>query len=49
MRVETQASEADLDGMEAEEGENMSSGDAIRKRALGEKVGADGGIRVGIV
>ena len=49
VRVEPQALEADLGGMEAEEGDNVSAGDNFRKRSLGEKIVADGSVRVGIV
>ena len=40
VRVETLALESDIGGMEAEEGDKRSAGDAFRKRALGEKIGA---------
>ena len=46
MRVEPQSLEADLGGMEAEEGDDVSASDAFRKRTLGEKVGSSGGVRV---
>ena len=49
MSVETQALEAYIGGMEVEEGDNVNAGDAFRKRALGEKIGADSGVRVGLV
>ena len=49
MRVEPQALEANFGGMEAEEGDNMSDIDGFRKCALGYKIGADGGFRVGMV
>ena len=46
MRVQPQALEADLGGMEMEEGYGVSAGDNFRKRTLDDKVGADGGVRV---
>ena len=49
VRVEPQALEANFGGMEAEEGDNMSDVDGFRKCALGYKIGADGGFRVGMV
>ena len=49
MRVEPQALEADLGSMEAKEGDNVSAGDAFRKRALGKKIGSDRGVRVVLV
>ena len=49
VRVETLALESDIGGMEAEEGDKRSAGDAFRKRALGEKIGAVCGFRVGLV
>ena len=49
MRVEPQALEADIGGMEAEEGDDVSAGDAFRKRNLGDKIGADGGVMVDLV
>ena len=49
MKVEPHALEADLDGMGAEEGCNVSSGYAFRNRTLGGKVGEDCGFRVGMV
>ena len=49
MRVETQALEADICGMESEEGDDVSTGDAFRKHSLGEKIRANGGVRVGLV
>ena len=49
MRVETQALEADICGMESEEGDDVSTGDAFRKHSLGEKIRVDGGVRVGLV
>ena len=48
VRVEPQALEADLGGMEAEEGDNVSSGGNFSKRTLGGKAGVDGGIRFGM-
>ena len=49
MRVEHQALEANLRGMEAEEGNNVSDGDTFMKRNLGEKIGSDDGVRVDLV
>ena len=49
VRLEPQALEANLGGMNAEEEENVGAGDAFRKHKLGEKVGADGYVRSGIV
>ena len=37
--------EADLGSMEAKEGDNVSAGDAFRKRALGKKIVVDGVFR----
>ena len=48
-RVEPQALEENLGGMESKKGDGVSNGNAFRKRALDEKIGADGGVRVGIV
>ena len=44
MRVEPQALETDIGGMEAEEGDYVSSGVAFMKLILGEKIGAGGGV-----
>ena len=49
MRVETQALEADLGGMEAEEVDDVSTGYAFMKHALGVKIRADVGVRFGLV
>ena len=49
VRLETQALEADICGMESEEGDDVSTGDAFRKQSLGEKIRANGGVRVGLV
>ena len=49
MRAEPQALEADLGGMEMEEGDDVSSGSAFRKHTLGEKIGEGGGVRFGLV
>ena len=49
MRVETLALESNIGGMEAAEGDKRSAGDAFRKRALGEKIGAYGSVRVSLV
>ena len=49
VRAEPQALEADLGGMEVEEGDNASAGDNFRKRALGEKILANGGVRFGMM
>ena len=48
-RIEPQALEDNLGGMEAEEGDYVSDGDGFRKRAIGEKIGVDGGVRIGLV
>ena len=47
--VEPQVLEADLGGMEAKEGDYVSACDALRKCVLGEKIGAYGGVGVGMV
>ena len=49
MRVEPQALEANLVGIEAEEGDNVSAIDAFRMCTIGGKLGAYGGVRVGMV
>ena len=49
VRVEPQALEDNIGGMEAKEGGNLRASDFFRKRTIGEKIGADGGIRVGLV
>ena len=49
VRVETQALEADLGGMEAEEGDDVSTGYAFMNHALGVKIRADVGVRFGLV
>ena len=41
--------ESDIGGMEAEEVDDVSTGDAFRKQSLGEKIRANGGVRVGLV
>ena len=48
-RVEPQALEAELGGVEAKEGDDVSSGDAFRECALDEKIVADGGVRFVLV
>ena len=45
VRVEPQALECDRGGVEANEGDNVIDGDNFRMRALGENIGADGGVR----
>ena len=49
VRVEPQELEADLGSMEAEEVDYVISGDTLRNCALGKKIGADGGVRFGMV
>ena len=49
LRIQPQALEADLGGMEVEEGDNVSFGDVFMKSTIGEKIGADGGVKVGLV
>ena len=41
--------EDELDGMATKEGGGASASDNFRKRALGEKIGADVGVRVSLV
>ena len=49
LRIQPQALEADLGGMEVEEGDNVSFGDVFMKSTIGEKIGADGGVGVDMV
>ena len=49
MRVEPQGLEADIFGMEEGEGYNVSDGGTFSEHALGEKIGAHGGVRFGMV
>ena len=49
VKIEHQALEADIGGMEAEEGDDVSAGDAFRKRTLGDTIGSDGVVSVDLV
>ena len=49
MRVEPQALESDIVGMEIEDRYDVSAGDSFRKSSIGEEKVAYGGFRVGLV